>query len=638
MKKRLFSAALAAVMVAGSMLSAGAAGTLKDAIIGGGKNPTPVLTVPTDIVAKTTGEAESSYADSANVYTSSLPAKFDFRASVDMANVRSKFASYVQFAKDEGFTDAEIDAEAVTGKFTINVTYPKSITLPASFTGGTAMEGFSNKADSAFEEISRNLDESDTSVNKLTIEIKVKSGINATALAADSNKYLQDFYLECTEAEAASYGTYQVGGTVEGFTHVGTVSDPMDGSLTGSVGTIKYLFRQKETPQGSSTPIEPASVTVQSRGSGSSSSTSTVTINTDGGSSVPAIKVKPGSTINIDNIAKPTKEGYEFGGYYFDKECTKKATGMVKITGNTVLYTKWIEKTEEDAATVKINVGGKSGVVEDVKVNPGEKLDVSKLPVPEKEGFVFAGYYTDPELKEKAEGELEITKDTTLYARMVNTTPAKDLNSDDHFAYINGYPDGEVKPFANISREEVATIFFRLLSVVRRGEITAGAVSFNDMTDDRWSKEAVDVMAAGGYINGYPEGDFRPEGAITRAEFVTIASRFTDEAADDGEYFNDISGHWAEKYIRTAANNAWLDGSNTGSFRPDDYITRADAIRIVNRMLVRYVNDDGITENAKQWPDNSEDSAYYYDILEATNSHDYDKQEDGYNDLWKDVK
>ena len=145
-------------------------------------------------------------------------------------------------------------------------------------------------------------------------------------------------------------------------------------------------------------------------------------------------------------------------------------------------------------------------------------------------------------------------------------------------------------------------------------------------------------MANGGYITGYEDGTFRPGNFITRAEFATIAARFLDKDYATELVFSDISGHWAEKYIESVATSHWVNGYEDGTFRPDRYITRAEAITIINRILVRYLNKDGIHPDARQWPDNLEDAWYYYEMIEATSSHYYYRMDDGIHEKWTDLK
>ena len=202
-----------------------------------------------------------------------------------------------------------------------------------------------------------------------------------------------------------------------------------------------------------------------------------------------------------------------------------------------------------------------------------------------------------------------------------------DLNGEDHFAYVNGYPDGTVRPGASITRAEVAVMFFRLLKDdVRNAELTVEN-GFIDVSEDQWFNTAVSTLAKMGIITGYPDGTFRPGQTITRAEFAALAARFDKSADPPDAGFSDISGHWAYDEITKAAANGWVDGYPDGSFRPDRTISRAEAMALMNRVLNRDPADiTDLLEGMLIWPDNADTSAWYYiDVQEATNGHKYER-------------
>ena len=199
------------------------------------------------------------------------------------------------------------------------------------------------------------------------------------------------------------------------------------------------------------------------------------------------------------------------------------------------------------------------------------------------------------------------------------------LNTVDHFAYITGYDDGTVRPEGYISRAEVATIFFRLMTDEYRETYWSTTNLFTDVAVGSWYNNAISTTANVGWITGYPDGTYRPNNYITRAEFATIAARFLSEEYDGENMFTDIDGHWAAEYINRAARAGWITGY-AGLFRPDDYITRAEAVTLINRMLDRAPDADHMLANMVRWPDNPETAWYYEAIQEATNSHDYDRE------------
>lgn len=270
------------------------------------------------------------------------------------------------------------------------------------------------------------------------------------------------------------------------------------------------------------------------------------------------------------------------------------------------------------------------GVEELDPIYEGDKIDEDDLPDPKKPGYTFDGWYTDPEMTEKVTGEVKIDGDTVLYGHWVSDT----INTEDHFAYVIGYPDNTVRPERNITREEVAMIFYRLLRDDVRDDLRKTTNDFPDVEADRWSNTAISTMANGGYIVGYPDGTFGPERNITRAEFATMATRFASLMDDSGATFSDIDGHWSKSYVLKAATAGWIAGYPDGTFLPEQNITRAEAMTIINRVLVRSVDKDGLHEDTMFWIDMKGSEWYYYIVLEATNSHDYVRTEDGITEEW----
>ena len=198
-----------------------------------------------------------------------------------------------------------------------------------------------------------------------------------------------------------------------------------------------------------------------------------------------------------------------------------------------------------------------------------------------------------------------------------------ELNTEDHYAYIVGYPDGNVKPEGNITRAEVATIFFRLLTDESRDEFWSQTNPYSDVSEDDWYNNAVSTLTNAGIIDGYEDGTFKPNGNITRAEFATIAVRFFEATYEGENLFPDIDGHWAQDYINEAANAGIVDGYPDGTFGPQKLITRAEAMTMVNRTIDRHPDADHLLDDMITWPDNPETVWYYEQVQEATNSHEY---------------
>ncbi|WP_312702206.1 S-layer homology domain-containing protein, partial [Sedimentibacter sp.] len=215
--------------------------------------------------------------------------------------------------------------------------------------------------------------------------------------------------------------------------------------------------------------------------------------------------------------------------------------------------------------------------------------------------------------------------------------PLADLEKVDHFAYVIGYPDGEVKPMGKITREEVAMIFYRLLTDESRDGWLSDANPFTDLAGHDWSNRAISTLYNAGIIKGYPDGTFRPSDPITRAEFATIAAKFDALELQNTTKFTDIFGHWAEKYITSSENKGWIKGYPDMTFKPEQDITRAEAMTLINNVLERAVPAENIHPDAIFWPDMQESDWYYEAVMEATNSHDYVYEEDG-DELWTGMK
>ena len=214
------------------------------------------------------------------------------------------------------------------------------------------------------------------------------------------------------------------------------------------------------------------------------------------------------------------------------------------------------------------------------------------------------------------------------------------LNGKDHYAYVVGYPDGMVYPQKNITRAEVATIFFRLLKDETREANMTKSNGYNDMKDGAWYTCAVSTLSRMGIIKGYEDGSFKPDASISRAEFAAIAARFDPDGDTTPATFSDVSSHWAKDEISIAANHGWIKGYEDGSFKPDQKITRAETMTLVNRVLKRLPETkDDLHKDMKTWPDNQNESAWFYlAVQEATNSHYQNLKKDGIHETWESMR
>ena len=214
------------------------------------------------------------------------------------------------------------------------------------------------------------------------------------------------------------------------------------------------------------------------------------------------------------------------------------------------------------------------------------------------------------------------------------------LNTTDHFAYIVGYGIGEVRPQNNITRAEVATIFFRLLTDDVRDENLTKTNRYSDVAATSWYNTAVSTLSSMGIITGYPDGTFRPNAAITRAEFAAIAARFDNDGDKTAAKFSDIATHWAKDEISIAYNNGWITGYPDGTFGPQRDITRAETMTLVNRVLNRQPEtEDDLLPNMTVWTDNANPKAWYYlAVQEATNSHYYKFKTNSKYEKWTELR
>lgn len=307
---------------------------------------------------------------------------------------------------------------------------------------------------------------------------------------------------------------------------------------------------------------------------------------------------------------------------------TEQFTGSIEIK-NAGVYR--FELTEVD--------GQRTGVTYDETVY---KLNVT---VEEKEGKLVVSSYSiikDGYFVSDATITFHNTIDTgrdDYIPIIIPTIINKDtgmLNKTDHFAYVIGYPDGTVHPNGQITRAEVATIFFRLLrDEVRDGAFTTSN-SYSDVAYGKWYNNPISTMSALGIITGYPDGTFKPNKPITRAEFAAIAARFDETQSGKSATFSDVIGHWAAKEIGIAYYNDWIKGYPDGTFKPDQNITRAEAMTLINRVLERKPESPAdLLTNMNKWTDNLDTSKWYYlDVQEATNSHAYTRKTFNY-ELWR---
>ncbi len=266
----------------------------------------------------------------------------------------------------------------------------------------------------------------------------------------------------------------------------------------------------------------------------------------------------------------------------------------------------------------------KGDVIESVKIT-GEQLEPGQSP----------NVASDAVIK-NAKGE-DVTKNYNIKYVDGTLKAVEPLNKEDHFNYIVGYTDGTIRPNNNITRAEVAAIFFRLLTDEARSTFMTDDCSFSDVAQGAWCRRSIATLTNAEIISGYTDGTFKPNAPITRAELATIIARFAKLDVNT-KTFSDINGHWAQKYIEQAAGNGWIDGYTDGTFRPNQNIKRAETFAMINRVLDRVTesNSDLLpTDQMNMWSDNMDFDAWYYrDVQEATNNHKAERVGDSIYEKW----
>lgn len=259
-------------------------------------------------------------------------------------------------------------------------------------------------------------------------------------------------------------------------------------------------------------------------------------------------------------------------------------------------------------------------------------LTVAKPKDPVNGGYIFDGWYTDKTFRHRYDFSTPLTEDITIYAKwflivLPGVTVKKNtpkLNTSDHFAYVQGYPDGTVKPAGNITRAETAAILFRLMDDASRKTYYSTKSGFRDVASGSWYNTYVATLNNAGVITDSSNGCFRPNEAITRAELAAMLAKFS-ETTGAANYFNDVSAkYWAANAIAICAKLGWINGYPDGTFRPDKNVTRAELMAMINRATGRAPKSaDAFLPGMKTWSDNTSDKWYYLDVQEATNSHSY---------------
>ena len=323
---------------------------------------------------------------------------------------------------------------------------------------------------------------------------------------------------------------------------------------------------------------------------------------------------------------------------------TQRSSGTVRLSGGSqsASFTGFDLITFPAAGTYTFTVGEVDRNTRYMSYD--RNLYTLTVKVEEKGGMLVISdvYYTNAAGRSYRDFPIVFSNTYGSYTPYVPVVPPKTpdkLNADDHFAYVIGYPDGGVHPHATITRAETATIFFRLLTEKTRKDNLTKYHSFRDVPQGAWYNAAVATMAKLKIITGYPDGTFQPDAPVTRAEFAAIAARFDEKSARTTASFRDIYGHWAERYISRSAELGWIRGYTDNTFRPDQSITRAEAMALINRVLNRNPESkDDLLRSMNIFNDNLDTAKWYYlDVQEAANSHDFIRKANGY-EMWKKLR
>lgn len=447
----------------------------------------------------------------------------------------------------------------------------------------------------------------------------------------------------------------------------------IDGTIMISMQALKLEGKSKEAPAKNTAKLKLAvpTYTVTYDGNGADSGKTT---------DLTAYATGAKATVKENNY---TRGGYTFTGWNTSANGSGdsyKAGEQITMNNNVVLYAQWTRNSSHGGddddkyffAIQKVDAqdghalnGAKFELYQldknDRIVNrrvvettrQSSKSGIALFSVDNKKSYDGIWYYAEvsaPEGYVLDRTEYEINhKDfsdslstAVKYADTVRnyrgTTPDL-LNDSDHFAYVIGYMDGNVRPYGLISRAETTTIFFRLLKdSVRDGNLLTSN-TYTDVADDYWANTAISTMTGLGIVQGRSTTTFDPKAPITRAQFAAICARFDTGKSNGEQTFSDISGHWAEKYIQRAAELGWIKGFEDGTFRPDTYITRAQAMTMINRVLNRIPEDESdLLPGMNVWPDCNPGDWFYLAVQEATNSHDFEHKAGNYETWTKLMK
>ena len=472
-----------------------------------------------------------------------------------------------------------------------------------------------------------------TDVNGKTISVALKEGSKAEAKGTDVNTYNMGLTADSFTVTSTNYSNIKVV-VNDGYLEITPVTDEVTVTITGNTKTVMYNGSEQSVT-GYTTDVGDKTIDVVLNATGKDTAKNTKVGKYYMGLTTNDFAVTSTNYTNIKVIV--------IDGWLEITPITETATVTITGNHNSVKYNGREQSvtgftyTAPEGVTVAPKDSSKA-------VAKGTNVGTYKMGLTSKDFTVTSDIYKEFKIIVN-DGYLEITRSGGYHPRPKPTVEIEDddalgLNTTDHFAYIVGYGNGEVRPQNNITRAEVATIFFRLLTDDVRDENLTKTNRYSDVTRADWYNTAVSTLSSMGIITGYPDGTFRPNAAITRAEFAAIAARFDHDGDKTAAKFSDIASHWAKDEISIAYNNGWITGYPNGTFGPQRDITRAETMTLVNRVLNRQPEtEDDLLPNMTVWTDNANTKAWYYlAVQEATNSHYYEFKTNSQYEKWTELR
>lgn len=603
---------------------------------------TPVPNNSQEIIVKTTGNVINFYYYK-NVTLESNSGKFTYNGK------DHSVSGYDVITKADNGKDVKVDAEFIGVSASRTEKDVGSYPVTFKFKGNLVdKEGLIGKIDSNLYYIVSDVKEGTLTIEKIKDEVTVKITGNTKTVTYNGKEHNVTGYAtdvgdkpitvalkdgKVAEAKGTDVGTYYMQLTAAGF----VVTSDIYANIKVIVEDGWLKINRRPMP-----PVNPPitdKITVEITGNGDS----VVYDGTEHSVKDYTVKISDSRytekdfTFSGKALASGVNAGtYEMGlkadqfkntnARFKNVEFIIKADGVLTITQRPLTITAGSAEGIAPVTCDKYTVEG---------LATGDKVDSVKITGIQSEPGESPNVASDAVIK-NAKGEDVTANYKITYVNGV-LKAIEVLNKEIHFNYVIGYTDGTIRPNNDISRAEVATIFFRLLTDEARTQYDKTTSSFSDIKDGAWCCRAVSTLTNMGIIKGYTDGTFQPNKSITRAELATIIARFAKLDVNT-KTFSDITGHWAQKSIELAAGNGWINGYEDGTFRPNNNITRAETFAMINRVLDRQtesVSDLLPTSEMNMWSDNLNENAWYYkDVQEATNYHKCDRVGDSVYEKW----